>query len=71
MMQGLELMVAGMVMVFIFLTIMIISVNGAAAIIRRFEKDTPPSGGGSSSSNKDNLAEVAIAVAAVKAHTRS
>jgi sodium pump decarboxylase gamma subunit len=69
--EGLELMMAGMTVVFLFLSIMVSIMYGAAAILKKFEKpeeQTP--GGNSSDSQNDGLAEIAVAIAAVKAHTR-
>lgn len=69
--EGLELMVAGMGVVFLFLTLMVFVMYGAAAVLKKFDKPeelTP--GGGPSGAVADELAEVAVAIAAVKAHTQ-
>jgi oxaloacetate decarboxylase gamma subunit len=71
--QGLELMVAGMGVVFAFLTLMVFTMHGAAAIIRKIEKPETPQnpGAGSASSHTDELAMVAVAIAAASAQTRN
>ena len=66
--HGLVLMGAGMGTVGLFLTLMVVVMYGASAILRRFdkvpEKKTPTGGG-----RGGNEAEIAVAIAAVKAHT--
>ena len=70
--KGLVLMGAGMGVVLLFLTIMVIVMYGAAAILRRFDKPQIPTGGnGPTRATSDEMAEIAVAIAAVKAHTQS
>ena len=67
--QGLVLMGAGMGVVGLFLTLMVIVMYGASAILRKFEKEPPKKktiGGGRGGED----VEIAVAIAAVKAHTR-
>ncbi len=60
---------AGMGVVGLFLTTMVIVMYGSSAILRRFDK--PPSKkAGSKRSADGDVAEIAVAIAAVKAHTR-
>ncbi|MBN2716014.1 MAG: OadG family protein [Deltaproteobacteria bacterium] len=61
--EGLELMVAGMGVVFLFLTLMVLVMSISAGILKRFDKPveaTQTAGAG------DPLAEVAVAIAAVQ-----
>ena len=70
--QGFILMGAGMGVVGLFLTIMVAVMYGSAAIIKQIEDASPPppeSSGGGSKSN--DLAEIAVAIAAVQSHSRS
>ena len=66
--KGLELMVAGMGGVFIFLSLMVLVMYLSSIILTKFEKPEvlPESGTG----KNDQLAAVAVAVAAVKRHTQ-
>jgi len=67
--QGLVLMGAGMGVVGLFLTLMVVVMYGASAILRKFEKEPPKkktTGGGRGGQD----VEIAVAIAAVKAHTR-
>jgi sodium pump decarboxylase gamma subunit len=85
--QGLVLMVAGMGMVFIFLTIMVLVMYGAAAVFRKyagfFEPEkamaiapkknpqaTLPKATSKQGAAADTSAEIAVAIAAVKAYIR-
>ncbi len=67
-MQGVVLMIIGMATVFAFLVLMIVSMNCAAAFFRKFahlfpEEPAPaPRTGG-----VDPVAEIAVALAAIKA----
>ena len=68
-MQGLVLMVIGMATVFAFLVLMIVAMNRSAAFFKKFahlfpeEVNTPSK----AASAMDPAAEVAIALAAIKA----
>ncbi|MCP4199903.1 MAG: OadG family protein [Proteobacteria bacterium] len=85
--QGLVLMVAGMGMVFVFLTIMVLVMYGAAAVFRKyagfFEPEkavavvpnkqpqaTLPKAMSKQGAAADKSAEIAVAIAAVKAYIR-
>jgi sodium pump decarboxylase gamma subunit len=85
--QGLVLMVAGMGMVFIFLTIMVCVMYGAAAVFRKYagffepekaeavvQKKKPqaalPKATSKQGAAADTSAEIAVAIAAVKAYIR-
>ncbi len=61
--EGFVLMGAGMGVVGSFLTIMVVVMYGASAVLQRFDKKP-----GSGKKSKD-LAEIAVAVAAVKSRT--
>lgn len=60
--EGLELMVAGMSVVFLFLALMVIVMYASAGILKRFDKPEQITQNAAS----DQLAEVAVAIAAVK-----
>ncbi|MCK9521964.1 MAG: OadG family protein [Proteobacteria bacterium] len=70
--QALELMAVGMGVVFAFLVLMVFTMYGAAAVIRKFEKPEAlkPAGGGISAAGANELALVAVAVAAANAQSR-
>jgi sodium pump decarboxylase gamma subunit len=85
--QGLVLMVAGMGMVFIFLTIMVFVMYGAAAVFRKYAgffepekavavvpkkrpQSTLPKATFKQGAAADKSAEIAVAIAAVKAYIR-
>ncbi len=61
--EGFVLMGAGMGVVGSFLTIMVVVMYGASAVLRRFDKQ-PKKG-----AKSKNLTEVAVAVAVVKSRT--
>jgi len=63
--QGLELMVAGMGTVFVFLTLLIFATTGMSALVRRFTPAPAPEASGVSEE------EVAAIAAAVARHRRS
>ena len=68
-MQGIVLMVIGMATVFSFLVLLIVAMNGSAAFFRKFahlfpeEAPTPAK----AASSVDPVAEIAVALAAIKA----
>jgi oxaloacetate decarboxylase gamma subunit len=64
--EGLELMVAGMGVVFLFLILMVIVMNISSFILKRFDKpqELPAGAGGT----PDQLTQVAVAIAAAKRH---
>ncbi len=71
--QGLGLMVAGMGTVFLFLTTMVIVMYGSSVVLRKFDKKPPSkkkTGSGGTTPPRDELAKIAVAIAAVKAHSR-
>ena len=68
-MQGIVLMVIGMATVFAFLVLMILTMSGSAAFFRKFahlfpEEEKPPA---KAVSAVDPVAEIAVALAAIKA----
>ena len=72
--QGLVLMGAGMGVVGLFLTIMVLVMYGSSAVLRKFDQEPPAKRSGKSKPAKpkkksDDLTEVAIAIAAAKNHS--
>jgi len=65
--QGLELMVAGMGTVFVFLTLLIYATTGMSALVRRFAPTMAPTPEAAGVSEE----EVAAITAAVARHRRS
>lgn len=65
-MQGLVLMVIGMATVFAFLVLLILSMNVSAAVCGRFD-DMVPEEKQAAPSAADPTAEVAVALAAIRA----
>ena len=68
-MQGVTLMVIGMATVFSFLVLLIMAMNGSAAFFKKFahlypEEVKEPS---KATPNSDSVAEIAVALAAIKA----
>ena len=64
--EGLELMVAGMSVVFLFLALMVVVMSISSGILKRFDKPeeaTLKMGAGGAG---DPMAEVAVAIAAVR-----
>jgi sodium pump decarboxylase gamma subunit len=68
--QGLVLMGAGMGVVGLFLSLMVVVMYVSSFLLKKFEKERPPDGGEGPHGSKDELAEIAVAIAAVKAHMR-
>mgnify|MGYP000909548354 CR=1 FL=1 len=69
--QGLELMAAGMGTVFLFLIIMVYVMHLSGVILRRMGTgETASPGGGSAGAGGDSLEQVAVAIAAAKRHTQ-
>lgn len=64
--EGLELMVAGMGVVFLFLTLMVLVMNISAGILKRFDKPEEAKPQAIAGSAGDPLAEIAVAIAAVQ-----
>lgn len=64
--EGLELMIAGMSVVFLFLTLMVIVMSLSASVLKRFDKPQELKQVTGSGGAGDQLAEVAVAIAAVK-----
>ncbi len=62
--QGLELMLAGMGTVFVFLTLLVFATTGMSALVRRFEPVTVPDIDGPTEE------EVAAITAAITLHRR-
>jgi oxaloacetate decarboxylase (Na+ extruding) subunit gamma len=63
--EGLELMVAGMSVVFLFLALMVLVMNLSAGILKRFDKPEEAKKAGAGAAG-DPMAEVAVAIAAVQ-----
>ena len=63
--EGLELMVYGMSGVFLFLILMVVVMTFTSVIVKKFEKPVSVTAG-----TDDQLAQVAVAIAAVKRHTQ-
>jgi oxaloacetate decarboxylase (Na+ extruding) subunit gamma len=63
--KGLELMVAGMGVVFLFLILMVIVMHLSSSVLKRFEKALPAQGRLTTS---NPLALTAIAIAAARRH---
>ncbi|MBU0506941.1 MAG: OadG family protein [bacterium] len=57
--QGLILMLIGMSVVFSFLAIMVLLMQGSAIVCKRFDTVDAPT-------TNDDLAEIAVAIAAIK-----
>ena len=68
MMQGLVLMAIGMITVFVFLVLMIAAMSGSAAFFRKFAHLFPEqtSAAPRKSAPADPVAEIAVALAAIK-----
>lgn len=68
-MQGIVLMVIGMATVFAFLVLLILAMNGSAAFFRKFAHLFPeePVEAPRAAQAADPMAEIAIALAAIKA----
>lgn len=66
--EGINLMLAGMGVVFMFLILLVIVMNISAAILKRFDKPEELTAGNGGAA--DPLAQVAVAIAAVKRHTQ-
>ncbi|MBN2340659.1 MAG: OadG family protein [Deltaproteobacteria bacterium] len=64
--EGLELMVAGMSVVFLFLALMVIVMSLSAGVLKKFEKPENTTPGAGSGGAGDPMAEVAVAIAAVQ-----
>ena len=64
--EGLELMVAGMGVVFLFLTLMVLVMNISAGILKRFEKPEEAIQKTGARAAGDPMAEVAVAIAVVQ-----
>ncbi|MBN2530641.1 MAG: OadG family protein [Deltaproteobacteria bacterium] len=64
--EGLELMVAGMSVVFLFLALMVLVMNLSAGILKRFDKPEEAIQTAGAGKAGDPMAEVAIAIAAVQ-----
>jgi oxaloacetate decarboxylase gamma subunit len=70
--QGLVLMVVGMGVVFAFLALLVGAMNGSASFFQKFahlfpEETLPKSG---TRKPAQDFSEIAVAIAAVKAHTQ-
>lgn len=69
-MQGIVLMVIGMATVFAFLMLMIQAMNGSAAFFRKyahlFPEEVKPAPKAKAAATADPLAEIAVALAAIK-----
>jgi len=68
-MQGVTLMVIGMATVFSFLVLLILAMNGSAAFFKKFAHLFPEEmhEASSAASKSDPVAEIAVALAAIKA----
>ena len=66
-MQGVVLMVIGMATVFAFLVLMIIAMNCSAGFCRKFAHLFPEESDQTTGSSGDAVAEIAVALAAIKA----
>ena len=68
MMQGLVLMAIGMVTVFVFLILMLVAMSGSATFFRKFAHLFPeqPPAASKKASAADPVAEIAVALAAIK-----
>lgn len=66
--KGLELMLAGMGGVFTFLALMVAIMYVTSLIFKKYEKPAVLSQG--NAGQDDQLAQVAVAIAAVKRHTQ-
>jgi oxaloacetate decarboxylase gamma subunit len=69
-MQGVVLMVIGMATVFAFLVLLILAMNGSAAILKKFAKHFPEevvAAPKAAPAPMDPVAEIAVALAAIKA----
>jgi sodium pump decarboxylase gamma subunit len=68
-MQGVTLMVIGMATVFSFLVLLILAMNGSAAFFRKFAHLFPEEEkvASKSAAKSDPVAEIAVALAAIKA----
>lgn len=58
--QGLELMLAGMGTVFVFLTVLVFATTGMSALVRRFQ---PVEAGAGDSPTEEEVAAITVAVA--------
>ena len=73
--NGLFLLAMGMAIVFVFLTILVFTTKGVSKIVRKFEKKVPaaqaaPQAASAPAGSSDD-AEVAVAIAAALAKSRS
>jgi sodium pump decarboxylase gamma subunit len=69
--EGLVLMGAGMGVVGLFLTIMVVVVYGASAVLRRFDKEPPGKGKDAGAKRTgSNDAQLAVAIAAARSRSR-
>ena len=66
-MQGVVLMVIGMATVFGFLVLLILAMNGSAAFFRKFAHLFPEEPVATPKSSVDPVAEIAVALAAIRA----
>jgi sodium pump decarboxylase gamma subunit len=66
-MQGIVLMVIGMATVFAFLVLLILSMSTSAAFFRKFAHLFPEEQAVLQKSNADPAAEIAVALAAIRA----
>lgn len=68
-MQGVTLMVIGMATVFSFLVLLILAMSGSAAFFRKFAHLYPDEvkGTATTAPKSDPVAEIAVALAAIKA----
>jgi sodium pump decarboxylase gamma subunit len=66
-MQGVVLMVIGMATVFAFLVLMIIAMSCSAGFCRKFAHLFPEESESSTAPSGDAVAEIAVALAAIKA----
>lgn len=64
--QGLELMLAGMGTVFVFLTLLVYATTGMSALVRRFQSMTPAESATATTAATEE--EVAVITAAIARH---
>ena len=74
--NGLILLVLGMAIVFVFLTILVFTTKGVSKVVRKFEKKAPAAQSAAPAAVQpaaaaSNDAEVAVAIAAAMAKSRS
>lgn len=74
--NGLILLVLGMAIVFVFLTILVFTTKGVSKVVRKFEKKAPAAKSAAPAAVQpvaaaSNDAEVAVAIAAAMAKSRS